>query len=47
MACHQSSFLEKYEMLDAAAPGAVFLLNTPHAPEDVWAELPAEVQAGS
>ncbi|MEY2668925.1 MAG: hypothetical protein RJA59_1563, partial [Pseudomonadota bacterium] len=45
VACHQSSFLEKYEMLDAAAPGAVFLLNTPHAPEDVWKELPAEVQA--
>ena len=45
VACHQSSFLEKYEMLDAAAPGAVFLLNTPHAPEDVWEQLPAEVQA--
>ncbi len=45
VACHQSSFLEKYEMLDAAAPGAVFLLNSPYAPEDVWEQLPAEVQA--
>ncbi len=45
VACHQFGFLEKYEMLDAAAPGAVFLLNTPYAPEDVWAQLPAEVQS--
>ena len=29
VACHQFGFLEKYEMLDAAAPGAIFLLNSP------------------
>ncbi|HET8723510.1 MAG TPA: pyruvate:ferredoxin (flavodoxin) oxidoreductase [Anaeromyxobacteraceae bacterium] len=45
VACHQFGFLEKYEMLDAAAPGAVFLLNSPYAPEDVWDQLPAEAQA--
>ena len=27
-----------------AAPGATFLLNTPHAPEEVWDRSPAEVQ---
>jgi len=44
VACHQFSFLEKYEMLDAAEPGAVFLLNAPYAPEEVWKHLPLEVQ---
>ncbi|HVP69506.1 MAG TPA: pyruvate:ferredoxin (flavodoxin) oxidoreductase [Anaeromyxobacteraceae bacterium] len=44
VACHQFSFLEKYEMLEAAEPGAVFLLNSPYAPEQVWEHLPREVQ---
>jgi len=44
VACHQFGFLEKYEMLEAADPGAVFLLNTPYPPEDVWGHLPLEVQ---
>ena len=45
IACHQTSFLEKYEMLEAAVPGATFLLNTPNGPETVWDTLPHEVQA--
>ncbi len=45
IACHQTSFLDKYEMLEAAVPGATFLLNTPHGPETVWDTLPLEVQA--
>ncbi len=44
VACHQFGFLEKYEMLDAADPGAVFLLNTPYPPEEIWDHLPLEVQ---
>jgi pyruvate-ferredoxin/flavodoxin oxidoreductase len=44
IACHQTSFLEKYEMLEPAAPGATFLLNTPHSAETVWDTLPKEVQ---
>ncbi len=44
VACHQTVFLEKYDMLQYAAPGAVFLLNTPHGPEVVWDTLPREVQ---
>ena len=42
--CHQYSFLDRYDVLESAAPGGVFLLNSPHGPEDVWDELPFEVQ---
>src|SRR6266540_234992 len=42
--CHQFVFLDRYDVLEYAAPGAVVLLNAPHAPEDVWARLPREVQ---
>jgi pyruvate-ferredoxin/flavodoxin oxidoreductase len=44
VACHQTSFLDKYEMLETAGPGATFLLNTPHSSETVWETLPKEVQ---
>ena len=42
--CHQFSFLEKMDVLGVAAPGATFLLNCPHPPEEVWDRLPREVQ---
>ena len=42
--CHQFSFLEKYEMLDKAENGAVFLINSPFKAADVWDRLPVEVQ---
>ncbi len=45
VACHQPGFLEKYDMLEAAEEGATFLLNTPHAADQVWDTLPVEVQA--
>lgn len=44
VACHQSVFLERYPMLDKAAPGAVFLLNTPVAAEQAWDSLPRRFQ---
>ncbi len=44
IACHQTSFLEKYEMLETAVPGATFLLNTPYGKDAVWETLPQEVQ---
>jgi len=44
VACHQFSFLEKYEMLEAAVPGATFLLNSPYHKDEVWKHLPLEVQ---
>ncbi|HUJ39147.1 MAG TPA: pyruvate:ferredoxin (flavodoxin) oxidoreductase, partial [Candidatus Acidoferrales bacterium] len=42
--CHQFEFLERIDVLETAEPGAVFLLNAPFGPEDVWAHLPRKVQ---
>ena len=44
IACHNFSFLEKYDMLKNAKQGATFLLNSPYSKEDVWAQLPKMVQ---
>jgi len=44
VACHQFTFLERFEMLKYAKPGAVFLLNSLYGPDDVWDHLPREVQ---
>src|SRR5207245_1883895 len=44
VACHQSGFLERVDMLRYAAPGAVLLLNSPHSPDSLWEHLPREVQ---
>ena len=44
VACHQFHFLETFDVLEYAAPGAVFLLNAPYGPEEVWDHLPREVQ---
>jgi len=44
IACHQPVFLNRYPMLHNAAPGAVFLLNSPLAAENVWDSLTAEMQ---
>jgi len=44
VACHQPVFLERYPMLDMAADNAVFLLNTPLSPDNVWPSLPENMQ---
>ena len=44
VACHQFGFLERVDVLDVAAPGATFLLNSPFGPESVWEHLPVEIQ---
>ncbi len=44
VACHQFEFLNRYDMLEEARPGADFLLNAPYGPEEVWDHLPREVQ---
>jgi pyruvate-ferredoxin/flavodoxin oxidoreductase len=44
VACHQFEFVDKIDMLEHAAPGAVFLLNSPFAAADVWDGLPRETQ---
>ena len=42
--CHQFVFLEKMGVLDLAADGATFLLNSPYGPDEVWDHIPVEVQ---
>jgi pyruvate-ferredoxin/flavodoxin oxidoreductase len=37
VACHQFSFLERMDVLAPQPPGAVFLLNTPFGPDEIWA----------
>ncbi len=44
VACHQWSFLDQIDVLEAAAPGATFLLNSPYGPDDVWNRLPGALQ---
>jgi len=44
VACHQPQFLDRIDMLKVAEPGAAFLLNSPHGPDEVWDHLPREVQ---
>ncbi len=44
VACHQTVFMEKYDVLSFAAPGGTFLLNTPYGPDEVWDRLPLTAQ---
>jgi pyruvate-ferredoxin/flavodoxin oxidoreductase len=44
VACHQYEFMDKYDVLGYAAPGGVFLLNSPYTPEETWNNLNREVQ---
>jgi pyruvate-ferredoxin/flavodoxin oxidoreductase len=44
VACHQYEFMDKYDVLGYAAPGAVFLLNSPFSKDEIWNELALEVQ---
>jgi pyruvate-ferredoxin/flavodoxin oxidoreductase len=44
VACHQFQFLERMDILAAAAPGAVFLLNAPYGPDEIWNHLPRTTQ---
>jgi len=46
VACHNFSFLEKMDVLEAAMPGAVFLLNSPYSAAEVWDKLPKSTQQG-
>ncbi len=44
VACHQFSFMERLDVLKCAEPGAVFLLNSPFGPDEVWNNLPRSAQ---
>ena len=42
--CHQFNFVERFDVLAAAEPGATFLLNSPYGPDEVWDQLPEVTQ---
>jgi len=44
LACHKFSFLEKYDMLSKLEDGGIFLLNSPFGKDELWNELPKEIQ---
>jgi len=44
VACHQFSFLERYDVLRLACDNATFLLNSPYSADEVWAHLPRSMQ---
>ena len=43
VACHQFSFLEKYDMLSSVKQGGTFLLASPFDADQVWENIPDEV----
>jgi pyruvate-ferredoxin/flavodoxin oxidoreductase len=44
VACHNFSFLEKYDMLRQIRKGGTFLLTSTYNKDEVWDHLPAKVQ---
>lgn len=44
VACHQSVFMEKFDILQHAKKGATFLLNSPFNKEEVWKRMPQVIQ---
>jgi pyruvate-ferredoxin/flavodoxin oxidoreductase len=44
VACHQFNFIDRGDVLRIAAPGAIFLLNSPYGSEKVWERLPQSMQ---
>ena len=44
VACHRFEQLTRRDILGAATPGAVFLLNAPYAADEIWDRLPRPVQ---
>jgi pyruvate-ferredoxin/flavodoxin oxidoreductase len=44
VAVHQWTFLERLDVLELAAPGAIVLLNSPFSKDEVWDQLNHEIQ---
>ncbi len=44
VACHQQFFLERFNVVELAVPGATFLLNSQTEPDKVWNTLPRVTQ---
>src|SRR6516165_4343717 len=44
VACHQSQFLDRIDVLKNLVSGGTFLLNTPLSKEEIWQKLPTPIQ---
>jgi pyruvate-ferredoxin/flavodoxin oxidoreductase len=44
VACHQFTFLERFDILKYSQAGGIFLLNSTYDPTEIWDQLPREVQ---
>ena len=44
VACHQQQFMDKVDMTTIARPNATFLINALGTPEQVWDNMPLEMQ---
>ena len=44
VACHQFALLDRLDVLEFAAHGATFLLNSPYGPEEVWDHIPHAIR---
>ena len=44
VACHQFGLLDQVAVVDTAAQGATLLLNSPFGPDEVWGQIPGDVQ---
>ncbi len=44
VACHQSVFLEKYDMVQNLVEGGTFLINSPFEKDDLWNNIPLSIQ---
>lgn len=42
--CHHWSFIERIDILKAAADGSILLLNSPYDQDTIWENLPSQVQ---
>ncbi len=44
VSCSQFNFLERFDVLGTAEPGATFLLNAPYSVDEVWDKIPKRTQ---
>ena len=44
VACHQFGLLDRFDVLERARHGSVFLLNAPYPADEVWSHLPVHIR---
>ena len=47
IACHQWEFIDQFDLVSPAIPGATVLFNSPYGPEELWSQLPRSFQEQS